>query len=111
MTPSWWAYVLLTLAAFRAWKLVADDRILDRPRDWLLDRLDTRRGDETYWGDFLICPWCAGFWISLLTYAGWIAFGPGEWDAGEWFMGGVSVFAISAGVGLLGTVYYAISGE
>lgn len=110
MTPEPWEFVLLALAAFRVWKLIADDRILDRPRDWLINRISRKRGSPkaVYWQDFLICPWCAGFWISLVTYSAWIAVGPGTWDTDELLMGGVSVFAISAVVGSLGLAYYAL---
>ena len=113
MIPSWWAFVLLSVAAFRLWKLVADDRILDRPRNWLLDRVVGRRGEKSgvYWSDFLTCPWCAGFWITLLIYVGYIALGPGYYDTDELFMGAVSVFAISGVVGMLGTTYFAIADD
>lgn len=110
MTVSWWAFTILCLAAFRLWKL-ADDRILDRPRDWLLDSVVGHRGEQSgiYWSDFLRCPWCAGFWISFATYV--VAMiGPLDWE-GEWIGAALSVLAISAVVGLLGAIYFAISGE
>lgn len=109
MIPEPWEFALLALAAFRLWKLIADDRILDRPRDWLLGKMEDER--KTYWGDFLTCPWCAGFWISLLVYMGWIALGPGMYEQDDLFMGGVSVAAISGAVGMLGTGYFAIADE
>lgn len=111
MIPEPWEFVLLSLAAFRVWKLIADDRILDRPRDWLLDRIIGKRGEQKgiYWSDFLTCPWCAGFWITLLTYISWIVLGPGRFDRDELMMAVVSVMAISAAVGSLGTVYFAIT--
>lgn len=108
MTPSPWEFVLLVLAAFRIWKLVADDRILDRPRDWLLSRVDTKRG-RTKWGDFLVCPWCAGFWISGLVYAAWmLTLGDLPDGDAEWFAQLGIWFALSAGVGVLGEAYYAV---
>lgn len=108
MIPSVWTFALLSLGAARVWKLIGDDRILDRPRAWLLDLIED---DEraVYWGDFLVCPWCAGFWIAAATYAGWIVLGPGEWDAAQWYLGAISVLAISAVVGLFGAVLDAIS--
>ena len=102
MIPGVWAFALLALAAFRTWKLIGDDRILDRPRDWVLERLDTRRG-HTYWGDFLTCPWCAGFWIVLAWWAAW-------WATDDTLVV-ATPFAISAVVGILGTAHYAVSGE
>lgn len=96
-----WEFVLLALAAFRVWKLIADDEILDRPRDWIIERIDLGRG-QTKWQDFIICPWCAGFWISGLMLAIYLAtlgswpdsVGAGVADVGVWF-------ALSAAVGLL----------
>lgn len=103
MIPEPYELALLALAAARLWKLIGDDRILDRPREWVLERTDDRR-DGTYWGDFLVCPWCAGAWCSVLVYAGWIVVGPGDWQTSEWYMGLVTIAAISALVGLFGMV-------
>lgn len=76
--PSALEVVLLAAAAWRIWHLVAEDTILERPRRWLF-----RQGDE--WekdGDpvpddyrfgvheFVQCPFCMGFWVSL----GWVGF-------------------------------------
>jgi hypothetical protein len=103
-------FVLLVLAAARAWKLIGDDLILDRPRDWLLDRIqDDER--SVYWGDFLVCPWCAGFWLSGLAYGAWLltlgslpeSFAHGVVGVGVWF-------AISALVGLFGMLVEALQG-
>lgn len=102
-----WTYALLTLAAFSFWKLVGDDRILDRPRDWALGRMQDK-DRQTYWGDFLVCPWCAGFWVSLAVYASFLI-GPGDWPGAFWAV--ITLFAIRAGVGVLGTAYYAVTGE
>lgn len=110
MVPEPWEYALLVLAAFRVWKLIADDRILDRPREWALEHLDTKRG-RTKWEDFITCPWCAGFWISAIAYSSFIGFGPGTFDRGELLMGAVVLMAISGGVGSLGTLYYAIADD
>ena len=103
--PAPYALVLLVLAAWRTWKLLGDDRILDRPRYWILDRFG---GDKTargvYWGDFLTCPFCSGFWISL---AWW-----GAWQVDHHWTEVVSVpLAVSAVVGLLGTTLYALSDD
>ena len=71
------------------WKLIGDDAVLDRPRDWALARVS-----ET-WDYFISCPWCAGAWITLAWWAAWLA----------WPHGAVVVavpFALSAAVGYLG---------
>lgn len=74
--PSWYIFVLLTLAAFRIYRLLAKDTILDGPRSWLLriprnwregQKLPDGYRDKL--GTFLTCPWCAGFWISGATLA------------------------------------------
>jgi hypothetical protein len=104
MIPEPYELVLLALAAFRVWKLVADDRILDRPRDWLIARMGGDSPRAVYWSDFLVCPWCAGFWITLAWWGAWYAWPDAVIVAVPW--------AISAVVGLLGSLYYShLSGE
>lgn len=49
--------VVMALAAYRLWHLVAEDTIIERPRAWLVKR-------SAKLSDFITCPWCAGFWIS-----------------------------------------------
>jgi len=107
VTPARWEFVVIALVAFRLWKLIADDRILERPREWVLDRIDVRRG-STYWSDFIVCPWCAGFWVSGLTLAAYLST-LGSWpDDLEGAVVAVGVwFALSAVVGILGELLYA----
>lgn len=75
LIPAPYELVLLALAAARTWKLVADDTVLDRPRNWLLERLDS--DDDQPWEYFITCPWCAGAWISLAWFAGWAVWADG----------------------------------
>lgn len=96
MSLEWWIYLLLALATFRLWLVLAEDSILDGPRSKLSEGVRS----------FVTCPWCLGAWLSLLTYLGWIAFGPGTWNWDDWYLGLVNVFALSAGVGLLGQAYH-----
>jgi hypothetical protein len=99
--PSTWQFALLALAAFRLWKLIGDDRILDRPREWALRQTDDRRGN-TKWGDFIVCPWCAGFWISGLTYLGWMLTLGDLPDSGTDVAVALGVwFALSGAVGVI----------
>ena len=101
--PEPWEFALLALAAWRVWKLIGDDTILDRPRDRLFERLGGKASARgTYWGAFLYCPYCAGFWITLAWWGGWILWPHGVLVAAV-------PWAISAAVGLLGSVFYAIS--
>ena len=100
--PDWWALLLLALAAFRVYRLIGEDTILDRPRRWAL-RLGNdwqKQGDRVppgyreKWGVFITCPWCAGFWISLAWWAAWLAW-PG------WTLWAATPWAISAVVALV----------
>lgn len=79
--PDWYVFILLALAAYRTWRLLAEDDILDRPRNALL-RLDPhwqKEGDYTgdgyreRLGTFLSCPWCLGFWLVLAWWGAWQA--------------------------------------
>lgn len=70
--------LLIGLATYRLWRLVAVDNILDRPRDWFYNRAN---GPVSRWfGEMIGCVWCLGFWIAggmtataALTYHwGWL---------------------------------------
>lgn len=75
--PNWWEGLLLALAAWRVWHLLAQDTILDKPRryvtrlgwDW---HEDDNVPDNYRFGlaEFIECPYCLGFWIALA----WAAF-------------------------------------
>ena len=76
--PDWWEFVLLTLAAFRVWRLISEDTILERPRRYVTglpqrwkegDALP--KGYREYLAIFIECPWCAGFWISVAWWGAW----------------------------------------
>lgn len=97
--PNWYELLLLSLATWRVWHLLAQDTVLNRPRRYML-RLDpewTTVGDyegdgyRLEWAKFLTCPYCAGFWIGVLW---WMAF---ECDQ-HWTLVAATPFAISAGV-------------
>lgn len=89
MVPDPWAFALLALAAFRWWKLLAEDQILDRPRDWVIAR------SPDWFLDQLGCPWCAGFWICLEWYLAFVV-----WPHGTLIV--ATPFALSAVVGIIG---------
>ena len=99
--PDWWTFVLLSLAAYRLWRLLAVDVILDQPRRWVVG-LGYRWADgdpipkkyREHWSLFLECPWCLGFWVAL---AWW-----GLWQIWEHGVLVVSVpLALSAVIGLV----------
>lgn len=85
--PNVWSFVLLALATFRIWRLIGEDTILDRPRAALTRRMP--KGEE-----FIRCPWCAGFWISVVIWLLWV------WQP-HWTLVGCTPLAISAIVGLI----------
>lgn len=70
--PTWYPVILIGIAAWRTFNLLAYDKILDQPRNWLL-RLPRKWQDgdaipkkyRLKWALFITCPYCAGFWISL----------------------------------------------
>lgn len=76
--PDWWVTLLLALACYRLFRLLAEDTILDRPRNWFV-RLPRRwkEGDpippeyREKLAIFITCPWCAGFWICLVVWLIW----------------------------------------
>ena len=82
--PNWYPLVLLALAAYRVWRLLAHDTILDPLRHRLI-RAESKQEE------FLQCPYCAGFWVALVWWAAWQIWPHGTLVA-------ASVFAINAGV-------------
>lgn len=82
--PDWWSFLLLGVATWRSFQLLAFDDILERPRRWLV-RLarDWEEGDDLpdgyrmKWALFITCPYCAGTWLAT---AWWVAFQiSGKW--------------------------------
>ena len=77
--PDWYVLTLLALAAFRTWRLLAEDDLTESARRYV-----TRLGDkwekdgdpvpENYrltLGKFIDCPWCLGFWLALAWWGAW----------------------------------------
>lgn len=64
--------ILVGVAAFRAWRILATDSITEPIRHWAFQRT------SRVWRwivDLFMCPWCIGFWYSaagsgLLLYVG-----------------------------------------
>lgn len=115
--PSWWTFVLLTLGAYRVYRIVARDTITEPLRaavsmpDATAVTLDDLEGSRVlftrawlddrpphplvvYVATLIRCPWCLGFYVSV---AAWVA-----WDvAPSWTTFLAVPFAMSAVVGLL----------
>lgn len=72
--PDWWEALLLAIAAWRVFHLLAYDDILDRPRNFLVGLkpgAKTRAGGRQKLMDFLECPFCLGFWMALGWWGSW----------------------------------------
>jgi hypothetical protein len=100
-TPGAWQFILLALAAYRVYRLIAEDTILDRPRRWLV-RLGSdwqTEGDpvpkayRTKFAAFITCPWCCGAHVSWVIWLCW------QWEP-HWTLVLCTPFALSAVVGL-----------
>jgi hypothetical protein len=99
-TPDWWQTLLLAAAAYRTWRLLAEDDIFDWPRRRLLRLGDWREeGDPVpgdyrrRFGEFVACPWCLGFWVAAAWWVAWLA-------TDDWTAMLATPFAISAAVGV-----------
>lgn len=68
-----WEFALLALAAFRVWKLVADDVIFDPLRDRILDLFESNPKRASSLAGFLVCGWCLGFWVAVAWWLAWLA--------------------------------------
>jgi hypothetical protein len=98
----------MALAVFRAWRLVAEDTILDGPRAWILNLPRSwEEGDplppgyREWIGNLIICPWCLGFWFSGIATAvwAWLDDWPGIVNFGGTWL------ALSGAVGLIAHYY------
>jgi hypothetical protein len=88
VTPTPWEFLLLTLAAYRVWRLIAVDDIAEPIR--------AKIKPDGWWAALVECPWCAGAWISLA----WVA----AWWAWEDTVVVAVPFAVSAAVGTAAVV-------
>jgi hypothetical protein len=75
--PGWWAAILLALAAWRTFRLLSKDIILDSLRSRVVGLHGWKEGKpvppgyrETL-GEFLVCPACLGFWLALGWWGAW----------------------------------------
>lgn len=94
--PNWFELIVLALAAYRTFRLIGEDTILDRPRAWLV-RLHEYpdAGYREGLALWLQCPWCAGFWNAIVWFGLWQIWPHATLVAG-------ALFAISTLVGTLG---------
>ena len=98
MIPSAYASVLLAVAAWRTFHLLAFDDILNGVRQWLTkvplgwEEGDPRPKDARYGLiEFIHCPYCLGAWVAGAWWLMWYAFPHGTLVTAV-------PFALSAGV-------------
>lgn len=100
MTPDALTLAILMLAAFRFTRLVGWDTfpLAERARAWATGEYRMPSGSISYrrptLDHFVHCPYCVGFWISVLVYLSWLT-------APTVTMYGMMPFAISGAVGLV----------
>lgn len=82
--PSPWEFVVLALAAWRVWHLIAEDDLTGPLRDRVAP-------PESKRSEFVECPYCSGAWISGAWWVAWTAWP----DITVWL---ASLFAIMAAV-------------
>lgn len=59
-----WPFLLLALAAWRTWYLLAYDSVFDSVRDRVAHGHPLRR-------EFMECAYCFGFWVALVWAFAW----------------------------------------
>lgn len=97
--PDWYELVLLSLASWRLWYLLAHDDLFDRPRryvtrlgpEWEKEGDPTPKGYRVRVGNWIQCPYCSGAWTAVVVWVLWLIF-PTE------VMYATVPFALSAGV-------------
>jgi len=68
--PSVWEFALGALAVFRIYRLIAEDEIAQRPRDWAADWIEDHLDrDLTV---LITCPWCLGTYLTLAAWGFWL---------------------------------------
>ena len=87
-----WEFLLMLGAVAYGFYLVSEATLTERPRDWILERLDSDKAEA-----FVVCPWCVGFWLALIVLA-WYTVAEG-WLGWFWFP--VTWLALAAANGLL----------
>jgi hypothetical protein len=99
--PTPWEALLLAACAYRIWRMLSEDEILNRPRRWLVQlSRDWQEGEVVPEGyrarlaEFINCPWCLGFHVSWVVWLLWIL------DE-KWTLILATPFAISAAVGVI----------
>lgn len=101
MIPSPWQFVILALASYRIWRLIAEDDPPPLP-EWR-NRIVGAQETAGVWtfrrptlAHMIQCPYCLGFWLSITIWGAWMLWPEGTIVA-------MTPFAISTSVGLIKT--------
>ena len=106
--PGPYVAILLAVASYRLWRLIAEDDIFDRPRRWILNLGYWQEGEPAPDGyreklaELITCPWCLGFWIALGWWGAWL------WLE-AWAVFAAVPWALSAGVAFCNAVIGALT--
>lgn len=77
--PDWWGFVLLGLASFRIWRILAVDTVTEPVRDLVFRQAEYDAGNEAGYrfklDEFVSCPWCFGWWVVLTWWGVWQLWG------------------------------------
>lgn len=103
--PDWYELLLLSVAAWRSWHLLAHDDIFDRPRrhvtrlgsEWTKDGDPTPKDYRLGLASWIECCYCSGAWMAIAWWVAWLIF-PTE------VMYATVPFALSTGVVALSAV-------
>lgn len=95
--PTWYGLVLLSLAAFRTYRLIGRDTILDPVRKWAVGLPSNWQEGQPVPADyreklavFLECGWCSGFWNALAWWGLWlISHTWATWAAVPWALAAI----------------------
>ncbi len=99
LTPAPLTALLLALAAFRTYRLIAHDDLspLVTARNWAVGAQFHGARKPTFarpvLADWLVCAWCSGAWYSVVWYGAWLL-----WPHGVLY--GAAPMALSALVGI-----------
>ena len=98
--------VVLTLVSFRITRLLIDDTILDRPRQWVERKFMPRGGIKRRAGhpkllELMGCNWCLGIYVSLWVVGVALWFMPIPYYVAMWV-------AVAAGQSLIYLVHDAL---
>jgi hypothetical protein len=98
---------MLCLAAARATRVITEDTIFEGARDRLQQwAWNTGRGKIA---DLVSCPYCAGWWLSLVTYVAWTV-GTGQVHHVPWLVHAVECWAVMGGQMIVNAVDAALHG-